>query len=269
MVLALGCRGKAAPTASASASIASSSASQLDAPPAPPACENLWNDYHALVPDTPYVDHDAFVDRCKRSEPAVLGCIERTKAETMTMFTTEVEPDAGPADVPTRFLAFAEATRGGVCFTEERLKFALRTGELDRLAHEIASDPAADGPYGIRVVTGTYATLPWRGIHEEKGGADTAPPGEIRVAHRSGGRIWLYFLGALLGRHQNQIGFLYSNAPFVPADFTSEKTYRGEQQTEVCLDSHIPKNTKLYMLDCFTVQERLTPQLIEVGASPA
>lgn len=71
--------------------------------------------------------------------------------------------------------------------------------------------------------------------------------------------------------HQNQIGFLYASAPFAPGDFTSEREQQtGPARDRVCLGSdstgHDP--AELYMLECFDVIARLSPQLIEVGAAP-
>ncbi len=224
-----------------------------------------------MVPESPFVDHDTFVARCVRSEVAVLGCVARTKADVMQMFEASVSREAGPPEpVPARIIAFAVAMRIGVCLTRERLQFALRTGELDRLAREVASDGVTAGPHGTRVVGGSYATLPWRGMHEAESTVEPAPPGEIRVVHRPEGRVWIYFLGALLGRHQNQIGFVYASAPFVPADFKREQEPGDPARERVCLDTdregHDP--SELYMLNCFTVAEHLSPQLIQVGAAP-
>ena len=269
---ALGCgkRPSSAVGAPASAPAAAPQAAAVPSgPPSASACEGLWSEYHGIVPESPYLDHDGLVARCTRSEPAVLGCVGRTKAETEAMLAGL--DDAGPPEpLPPGILAFFMATRIGVCLTRERLLFALHTGELGRLAREVASGGPAEGPFGTRVVAGSYATLPWPGFHEGERTAEPAPPGEIRVSRRKDGRVWLYFLGALLGRHQNQIGFLYADAPFVPADFSPEPGSQGGRATEeVCLDhGESPEPRKLYMLTCFTVLERMSPQLIEVGASP-
>jgi hypothetical protein len=274
----LSCRADHVPTvslgagssAASTALAAATTASRVPGPPSAPACEGLWTDYHALVPESPYVDHDGFVARCARSEPAVLSCVVRTSADIQAMLDRFADPDAGPEPSADRFVAFAMATRIGVCLTGERLRFALRTGELDGLVRDLASDARAEGPFGTRVVTGTYATLPWRGVHEHKRTAESAPPGEIRVARKPDGRVWIYFLGALLGRHQNQIGFLYSSAPFLPADFKSEADPENPGRAEVCLGTSPRRDqpTDLYMHDCFGVVERIAPQLIQVGATP-
>ena len=272
-----GCRGERASTSAAGPPAPALSAAPAagEASPAPPTaaeCEGLWSAYHDIVPESPFVDHDTLVARCVRSERAVLGCVDRTKAEIVAMFTEKLAPDAGPPEpISPRFLTFAVGTRIGVCLTRERLQLAQRTGELTRLAREIASDGVPDGPHGTRVVAGSYATLPWRGMHELGRTAEPAPPGEIRVSRRPDGRVWIYFLGALLGRHQNQMGFLYAGAPFVPGDFKSEEGSEGGPARErVCLESDAggPDPAKLYMLSCFHVVEHLSPQLLQVGAAP-
>jgi hypothetical protein len=255
-----------APGASARAAAAS------PAPPSLPACEGLWREYHAIVPESPYVDHDGLVARCTRSEPAVLGCVARTKAVAEDIVARVADSmDAGPPEpVSPRFLQMVVGTRIGACVTRERLLFAERTGELGRLVHEIASGSATEGPYGTRVVGGSYATLPWRGVHEGPRSAERAPEGEIRVSRRKDGRVWLYFLGALLGRHQNQIGFVYGDAPFVATDFSPEAGEGGGPAREsVCLEDGEREHGGLFMLSCFTVEERLSPQLIQVGAAPS
>jgi hypothetical protein len=129
-------------------------------------------------------------------------------------------------------------------------------------------DPGGDGPFGMRVVTGTFATLPWRGIHETLRGVAPAPEGEIRVARRRDGRVWIYLLGSLFGRHQNQAGFLYGSAPFVFGDFEEERDTTGRKRERVCLETPRPDGGDLYMLDCFAVTSHLSPQLVAVGAAP-
>jgi hypothetical protein len=151
--------------------------------------------------------------------------------------------------------------------TRERLRFALGAGELRALAQEIAAARIAAGTDGVAVAAGSFATLPAVGMVEGEKSAALGPAGEVRVSRRADGTLWLYFLGGLLGRHQNQVGFLYSTEPFVNRDFAPE----GEGHESVCIapsEEGAPLQHERYLLPCFTLLDRLAPDLIEVGSAP-
>jgi hypothetical protein len=241
--------------------------------PTPPECEALWERYHAVVPDDPYVARDSFIARCSRSTRQVLTCPERAREQVIDIVRqSPFERDGGIEGPPEEqvvgaLLHVAMPSRTGICIARERLRFALDAGELASLAREAAAGRWAPGEHGLVVVDGTFATLPSLGMVEEKRSTKLGPPGEVRLGRRADGRVWLYFLGGLLGRHQNQVGFVYSSAPFVDHDFAPEP--EGHQQ--LCLEPNeqgrAPRQRR-YMLSCFTVVDRLSPQLIEVGSAP-
>jgi hypothetical protein len=244
------------------------------APPSAAECEGLWARYHALVPGDTFIGRDGFIARCRRSEREVLGCPERVKSEVADIVRHVSEgnrADAGetaPSEaLQTRILfQIAGPSRMGICMTRARLRFALRTGELAALAGEVTGGRLATDRDGILIASGDYATLPWLGVNEgPAGGAVPAPPGEVRVSRRPDGRVWLYFLGGLLGRHQNQVGFLYSSAPLLPADFTSSGSAARVCLDRVAQEKHPPHR---YLLRCFDVVDRLSAQLVEVGSAP-
>ncbi len=116
------------------------------------------------------------------------------------------------------------------------------------------------------MLRGTWATLPSRGFIEREHGVEPAPEGEARMRRLPDGRVWIYFLGGMFGRHQNQAGFLFSSAPFDARDFHDE-----EGRSRVCLgasDGAAPRPPRRYLLSCFEVLERHGPQLLELGAAP-
>jgi hypothetical protein len=268
------CAGAAAPQPRKPVGSAAASASPVAAPtaPSPDECETLWARYHALVPDDPFVTHAELVARCVRSERAVLGCLERVRAELGEIARGSRDASDAGADAPSEarmveaVLRVAMPGRTGICMTRERLRFALRSGELEALGQRAAAGGLAAGEHGVAAVTGDAATLPWRGSVELERSWEIGPPGEIRVARRPDGRAWLYFLGGLLGRHQNQVGFLYSSGPFVAQDFAPD----GEGHEQICLEPGEPVGAGQgrYMLSCFTIIERSSSQLLEVGSAP-
>ena len=278
-VALLGCAGcrcseaaAPAPSGPAGSGAVPVASSAVGAAPSGDECEALWSRYHALVPDDPFVTHAELVARCARSERAVLTCLERVRAELGEIARGSREAGDAGADAPSEaqmvdmVLRVAMPGRTGICMTRERLRFALRSGELAALGAQAAAGELGAGEHGVAVVTGSAATLPWRGSVERERTWELGPPGEIRVVRRPDGRAWLYFLGGLLGRHQNQIGFLYSSGPLVPQDFAPD----GEGHEQICLEPGEPVGAGQgrYMLSCFTIIERLSPQLLEVGSAP-
>ena len=169
-----------------------------------------------------------------------------------------------------RFAPIFVPPRMAICMARERLFFAQRSGELDALANDVATKKWKVTPDGVVVVDGAYATLSSQGYVELDGrdGSGPAPAGEVRVRTTSDGRVWLYFLGGLLGRHQNQGGFIFSSRPFVSSDFER----KDATHERVCIgagnDSSGAKKGERYLLPCFSVVTRHSPQLIEVGAAP-
>ncbi|MBI5535789.1 MAG: hypothetical protein HY898_23930 [Deltaproteobacteria bacterium] len=245
-------------------------------PPTVAQCEALWVRYHGMMPDDPYVAHDAFVARCNRSEPAVLQCPEQARAKVVEIVReTGKELDAGPSAAEEQSLIEMLSRVGmpphnSICMARERLRYALRTGELAALGKLAGSGTLHLGEHGTVVVQGTYATLATTGIVERERAAELGPEGEIRIKTWPDSRVWIYFLGGLLGRHQNQVGFLYSTTPFAKEDFRKDGDDGREQ---VCIqgtgeDERAPGKGMRYMLSCFTVVDRLSPQLIEVGSAP-
>jgi hypothetical protein len=252
-------------------------------PPSAADCDGLWARYHALVPVDPSITRDGFMARCRRSGREVLACPERVKSEMTDIVRRASDgdraggagPDAGAsaAEVAARealqvrlLFRIAGPSRMGICMTRARVRFALRTGELAALAGDVTGGRLVADQEGILIAPGDYATLPWRGVNEGLTGAATpAPPGEVRVSRRPDGRVWLYFLGGLLGRHQNQVGFLYSSAPLLLTDFAS-----NGPGPRVCLDrvAHETRPPPRYLLRCFDVVDRLSAQLVEVGNAP-
>lgn len=103
LVLSLGtlsCRGERTSTAEPGTPSSAPSIALLPTGARPalltaPECERLWNEYHSVVPESPFADHDTFLARCARSERAVLGCVGRTKAEVETMFEAVLPSDVG------------------------------------------------------------------------------------------------------------------------------------------------------------------------------
>jgi hypothetical protein len=254
-------------SATANAAIDAGGVSKL---PSPAECESLWRRYHSEVEDDPYVTHEQFVARCAKSDRAVLECPERARAELEKLAKSSSEEDdagAPPVDLMPLLVRIGMPSRNGICMTRERLRFALQSGELEALGHDAALGRLHPDADGFAVLRGDRATLPSRGIVETERSAELGPFGETRVDVRADGRAWLYFLGGLLGRHQNQVGFLYSSAPFVDADFRAEE---GGQR--VCLDSSGRDagagQPARYLLGCFTLIERMAPNLIEVGSAP-
>jgi hypothetical protein len=122
-----------APAGSASAAIAAG-------PPTPPECEALWERYHAVVPDDPYVARDSFIARCSRSTRQVLTCPERAREQVIDIVRqSPFERDGGIEGPPEEqvvgaLLHVAMPSRTGICIARERLRFALDAGELASLA---------------------------------------------------------------------------------------------------------------------------------------
>jgi hypothetical protein len=178
--------------------------------------------------------------------------------------------DAGPAELPpTEFLLrIGMPSRVGVCITRERARRARDNGELAELAREVSEGRLRPDERGLLVVEGEHATLPWRGVVEDATSAKLGPPGEVRVLRKPDGRVWIYLVGGMLGRHQNQVGFLYSSRPFVPRDSEAD----GEGGERVCLEPEPGEGPagprRRYLLSCFTVIQRLAPELLEVGSAP-
>jgi len=282
-----GCRSDAAsvapatPAATSGPVLASPSPASGTAAPAAPAvlaptgaeCVALWDRYHALAPTDPYVERDSFVARCGRSTREVLTCPDRARAEVVDIVRQgHVPADSGSATPPEAqmvhaLLPGALPSRAGICMTRERVRFALGTGELETLGLEVAAGHLRPDVDGVVVAPGTLATLPALGMIERERTVAFSPPGELRVSRRPDGRVWLYVLGGLLGRHQNQVGFLYSSGPFLTQDFASE----AEGRESVCIapnEEGQPLGHGRYLLPCFTVITRLAPQLLEVGSAP-
>jgi hypothetical protein len=267
-----GTRAKSAPIvipsapASATAGTKAGSASK---PPAPSECEALWQRYHAEVED-PYVTHQVFVARCARSSRAVLECPERARAELEEIVggvAATMDGGGPPSELMPGLIRIGLPSKNGICMTRERLRFALESGELEALGRDAAAGRLHPDAEGVVVLDGDRATLPSRGFVEHEHGGDFGPFGEVRVDLRPDGRAWLYFLGGLLGRHQNQVGFLYSTAPFGDSDFRAEDEHQG-----VCLDSPARDadagGPARYLLSCFTLIEHIAPNLLEVGSAP-
>ena len=285
IVLNGGCGSKA----SRSPAPASSVSAQLMPPPTSAAdCEALWTRFHAKAPKVPNSEHELFVARCGRSERAVLTCPERVLADAADrmrksaemMSEAKIQSADGTISTPAaepvtdaelaRFSAEYLPSRMELCMARERLLFAQRSGELDALAKDVAASKWKISKDGVVVVDGTYATLPSQGYIELGGrdGSGPAPPGEVRVRTTEDGRVWLYFLGLLLGRHQNQSGFVFSSGPFVPGDFEREDA----THESICIGAGDEysgaKKGERYLLPCFRVGPHHSPQLIEVGAAP-
>lgn len=266
-----GCRharspGRAAPPAAAAVT---SARPPGRAGPTPARCQALWDRYHAQAPEDPYTDAHSFVARCTRSDPAVLDCLERARGEIEHIATSTSEFADGGAPDPRllgMLLRFALPSRMAICTTRERLRSALHSGELQAIARDVATGKLVPDDDGVVVLRGARASLPARGVIEHMDSAEAAPPGEIRVARRADGSVLLYFLGGLLGRHQNQVGFAYSSVPFTGLE-------RGEEgEPAVCFPGRAPDRapdrSRRYLLGCLTVTDRLAPQLFEVGAAP-
>jgi hypothetical protein len=242
--------------------------------PSPVECEALWGRYQAVVPQDPYVDHHAFLARCARCDRAVLTCVERARAAVIELVRGSGGPRDGGGGVPLddalveRFVRMVVPSRLGICMTRERARYAVRTGELDELARAVAAGRLVAGASGVVVAPGVHASLPWRGMVEDQRAAQLAPAGEVRVRRLPDGRVWLYLLGGLLGRHQNQVGFLYSSGPFAPADFGPGEGGRERACIGPAGGAGDDPPGRRYLLPCFTVVERLGPQLLEVGAAP-
>ncbi len=239
----VGCRhARAGAPASHAVVVASATPSAAPAPPVVAAarapsssdCEALWSRYHAAAPEDPYVNRTTFVARCTRSTPAVLGCIERAHQEIKDMMHGATEGlDAG-ASGPSEplmlemMLRLALPSRMGICMTRERLRFALGSGELDALARDVVAGRLSPDKQGVAIASGPAATLSSRGFAEHASSVVLAPEGEVRVSRRPGGNVWLYFLGGLFGRHQNQAGFVYATTPFSARDFNPGEDGRDE-----------------------------------------
>jgi hypothetical protein len=214
------------------------------------------------------------VARCQRSEREVLTCPERARQEILELVRRSAsDVDAGqdaPDDPRTSsfLIRFAMPSRNGICMARERARFALRSRELDDLATEIGAGRLVPDADGVLVAGGRYATLPSLGIVETDRGAKPTPPGELRVSRRPDGRTFIYILGALLGRHQNQVGFVYSSAAFRPGDFAKAE----EDRKRLCLSEESEDGAgtrpRRYLLPCFDVTATLAANLLEVGAAP-
>jgi hypothetical protein len=251
------------------ASGAASAAVRSPSSPSAAECEALWLRYRAEVPGDPFVAHDGFVARCERSDRDVLRCPEHAKQEARALLR-QVDADYGgeapSAEQEAWFLRLAMPSRHAICVARERVRFAAGSGELAAIASDVASGRLRPGEHGVVVMSGASSTLPSVGLVEGgKGPGEIGPAGELRAFRRPGGRVWIYVLGGLLGRHQNQVGFLYSSGPFVPGDFRE-----GEGGAQVCLEPGSEPGTRAtrYMLSCFGIVRRLDPALVEVGAAP-
>jgi hypothetical protein len=240
--------------------------------PSAAECESLWSRYREQAPNDPFVSHAWFVARCQQSDRAVLTCPERVRAELLAMLRQSREAeDAGvnagaePGE-ESALLRFGMPSRHGICMARERVRFALRSGELRELERRVAGGSLQPGQHGVVVVKGTSATLPSVGFVEIGHHFEMAPVGELRAFKKPDGRVWIYVLGALLGRHQNQVGFLHSSGPFVPGDFR-----RSDEGESICLEPESDEGSRpqRYMLTCFQVISRLAPELLEIGAAPA
>jgi len=235
-------------------------------PPSDAECRALWQRYHAEVPDDPFVTESRFVGRCQHSERSVLECPERAREELSKLLRQSSDADAGPPEpeVERMILRVGMPSRTGLCVTRARVSFARASGELSALAAEIDAGHLTPDADGVVLASGGWATLPSVGMVETGRTAELGPVGELRVGRTSGGRVWIYVLGALLGRHQNQVGFVYSSAPFVAADFREPAP--GDK--EICLPRDADAGSDRYLLWCFHVVEQHAADLVEVGAAP-
>jgi hypothetical protein len=226
-------------------------------------CERLWQRFRAAVPESPHVHHEDLVARCRRSERDVLDCVltARRRAEEELP-----RSDAGHDPIRDRWRVAEVAKQFGVCVTGQRLRFAERAGELERLAREVAKDRAGDGPDGARIVAGTDRTLAWHGALERDEHGAPLPSVEVRVARPRDGSVLLYFLGSCCARDPHQDGFVYANGPVASSGAIIMREYlsSGRPERRICLGT-VPGDAGRLLHDCFEVLQDLSPQLIATG----